>query len=48
LNSLAAAAFIILLLDPRQLFQAGFQLSFSVVLSLALFIPVLEAVRKGG
>jgi len=46
LNSLAAAAFIILLLDPRQLFQAGFQLSFSVVLSLALFIPALEAVRK--
>jgi len=45
LNSLAAAAFIILLLDPRQLFQAGFQLSFSVVLNLALFIPVLEAVR---
>jgi ComEC/Rec2-related protein len=46
LNSLAAAAFIILLLDPRQLFQASFQLSFSVVLSLALFIPVLEAIRR--
>src|SRR4029434_10528938 len=45
LNSLAAAAFIILLLDPSQLFQAGFQLSFSVVLSLALFIPVLDALR---
>jgi len=45
LNSLAAAAFIILLLDPRQLFQAGFQLSFSVVLNLALFIPALEALR---
>src|SRR5262249_27806329 len=28
LNSLFAAAFIILAFDPRQLFQAGFQLSF--------------------
>jgi ComEC/Rec2-related protein len=46
LNSLAAAAFIILLLDPSQLFQAGFQLSFSVVLSLALFIPVLDVLRR--
>lgn len=39
LNSLAAAAFVILLWDPQQLFQAGFQLSFSVVLSLALCVP---------
>jgi len=43
LNSLAAAAFIILLWDPQQLFQASFQLSFFVVLSLALFVPVMEA-----
>jgi competence protein ComEC len=42
LNSLAAAAFIILLCDPRQLFQASFQLSFFVVLSIALFMPPLE------
>jgi len=41
LNSLAAAAFIILLWDPQQLFQASFQLSFFVVLSLALFAPWL-------
>ena len=41
LNSLAAAAFIILLWDPQQLFQASFQLSFFVVLSLALFGPWL-------
>ncbi len=46
LNSLAAAAFIILLWDPQQLFQAGFQLSFFVVLSLALFTPVLDKVRQ--
>jgi competence protein ComEC len=41
LNSLAAAAFLILLWDPQQLFQASFQLSFFVVLSLALFAPWL-------
>jgi len=41
LNSLAAAAFIILIWDPQQLFQPGFQLSFGVVLSLALMAPVL-------
>ena len=42
LNSLAAAAFIILLWDPQQLFQASFQLSFFVVLSIALILPPLE------
>jgi ComEC/Rec2-related protein len=45
LNSLAAAALIILLWDPQQLFQAGFQLSFFVVLSIALFLPPLENLR---
>ena len=45
LNSLAGAAFIILLGDPQQLFQAGFQLSFFVVLSIALFLPPLEKAR---
>jgi DNA internalization-related competence protein ComEC/Rec2 len=46
LNSLAAAAFLILLWDPQQIFQASFQLSFFVVLSLALFSPPLETLRK--
>jgi len=46
LNSLAAAAFVILLWDPEQLFQASFQLSFSVVLSLALLGPRLDALRR--
>jgi competence protein ComEC len=46
LNSLAAAAFLILLWQPQQLFQAGFQLSFFVVLSIALFTPVLEKLRQ--
>jgi ComEC/Rec2-related protein len=41
LNSLAGAAWLILLWDPRQLFQVGFQLSFSVVLSIVLMLPHL-------
>jgi ComEC/Rec2-related protein len=45
LNSLAAAALIILLWQPQQLFQASFQLSFFVVLSIALFLPPLEKLR---
>ncbi len=45
LNSLAAAALIILIWEPQQLFQAGFQLSFFVVLSIALFVPPLEKWR---
>ncbi|HET7625650.1 MAG TPA: ComEC/Rec2 family competence protein [Verrucomicrobiae bacterium] len=44
LNSLAAAALIILMWDPQQLFQAGFQLSFFVVLSIALILPPLEKI----
>ena len=42
LNSLCAAACIILVWDPQQLFQASFQLSFFVVLSIALLMPALE------
>jgi competence protein ComEC len=45
LNSLAAAAFIILVWDPQQLFQASFQLSFFVVLSIALIAPRLNKLR---
>jgi competence protein ComEC len=41
LNSLFAAALIILLWEPRQLFQAGFQLSFLVVLCMILALPAL-------
>ncbi len=42
LNSLAGAAWLILLWDPSQLFQVGFQLSFSVVLSILLMLPHLS------
>lgn len=45
LNSLAAAALIILLWKPEQLSQAGFQLSFLVVLSIALIQPPLDRLR---
>jgi competence protein ComEC len=43
LNSLFAAAVIILVWEPRQLFQAGFQLSFLVVLCIILLMPLLRA-----
>ena len=46
LNSLAAAGLTILVWDPQQLFQASFQLSFFVVLSLALISPVLDGLRR--
>lgn len=39
LNSLGAAAFLILLWNPQQLFGASFQLSFMVVFSLAIVLP---------
>jgi competence protein ComEC len=42
ISSLAAAAFIILLWEPRQLFEASFQLSFFVVLIIALMLPRLN------
>jgi ComEC/Rec2-related protein len=42
LNSLAAAALIILVWEPRQLFEASFQLSFFVVLIIALMLPPLN------
>ena len=41
-NSLFAAAFIILIWQPQQLFQAGFQLSFFVVLCIILVMPALD------
>lgn len=46
-NSLAGAAILLLGWDTRQLFQAGFVLSFGVVLSLALFQKPLEHVADG-
>lgn len=42
INSLFAAALIILIWEPQQLFQAGFQLSFVVVLCIMLMVPALH------
>lgn len=43
LNSLAAAACVVLAWDPAQLFLPGFQLSFAVVGAIALIAPPLGA-----
>jgi competence protein ComEC len=48
LNTLCAAAFIMLLMDPQTLFDAGFQLSFTATLGLVLYSDKLEsAVQRG-
>ncbi len=41
-NSLAIAAFIILFVNPQELFNPGFQLSFSAVLSIVYFYPKIQ------
>ncbi|HEX3626815.1 MAG TPA: ComEC/Rec2 family competence protein [Verrucomicrobiae bacterium] len=47
LNSLGGAAFLILLWDPGQLFEASFQLSFFVMLTIALLLPPLNEISDG-
>ncbi len=42
-NSLATAAFFILGINPRQIFDVGFQLSFVSVLAIVYFYPKLKA-----
>ena len=46
INSLFAAALIILVWEPRELFQAGFQLSFFVVLCIILILPFFQQVNE--
>ncbi len=41
-NSLAIAAFIVLIIDPAELFNPGFQLSFSAVLSIFIIYPIIS------
>ncbi len=41
-NSLAIAAFIVLVSNPKDLFSPGFQLSFLAVLSIAVIYPILQ------
>ncbi len=46
-NSLGAAAFIILAINPKDIFDIGFQLSFIAVLSMAYLTPkLMKAVKK--
>lgn len=45
LNTLAGAAMVMLLWNPQQLFQVGFQLSFAAVTGIGLFLrPIQKAV----
>ena len=43
INLTAVAALLILIVDPKQLFEIGFQLSFSAVLIILLVMPVIQA-----
>ncbi len=45
-NSLALAAMVILIINPQELFNPGFQLSFSAVLGIALLYSKTEAIIK--
>lgn len=46
LNSICAAALLILVWEPGQLLQASFQLSFAVVTTLALLLPRFDQLRQ--
>ncbi|HEY3249843.1 MAG TPA: ComEC/Rec2 family competence protein, partial [Ignavibacteria bacterium] len=46
-NIISFAALIILLIDPRQLFDAGFILSFSAILSIVVLYPKIDEWLKG-
>lgn len=42
INLTAAAAFVLLVIDPSQIFEIGFQLSFAAVLIILLILPVIQ------
>lgn len=46
INSLSAAALIILIFDPTALFSIGFQLSFAAVLSIILFADIINPFQR--
>ncbi len=46
-NGLALAALLILLVNPQELFRAGFQLSFVLVLALVLLLPASWRAARG-
>jgi competence protein ComEC len=41
-NSLGVAAIVVLMIDPRQVFDVGFQLSFVAVLSIVYLYPIMD------
>lgn len=41
-NTLALSAFILLLINPLYLFEVGFQLSYSAVLGIVVFVPMWQ------
>jgi competence protein ComEC len=48
LNSLGLAALVLLVMDPNDVFNVGFQLSFLCVLGMSLFyVPILNALPGG-
>lgn len=47
LNSLAVAAFLILLWNPNELFDPSFQLSFASISGIVLFMPKIEGLFPG-
>lgn len=42
INSISLAALLILLINPDEIFNPGFQLSFSAVLSIAIIYPIFQ------
>ena len=42
-NSLAIAALIILVLNPNEIYSAGFQLSFSAVIAIGVIYPIVSS-----
>ena len=46
INSLAFAAFLLLVIDPQNIFDIGFQLSFVSVLAILLFYPLFMSFLK--
>ncbi|MBK7497961.1 MAG: DNA internalization-related competence protein ComEC/Rec2 [Ignavibacteriales bacterium] len=44
INSISIAAFIILLLNPNEIYNPGFQLSFSAVLAIGILYPYIQKI----